>query len=121
LYVIFGCGGDRDKGKRPLMGAAAAKYADGVIVTDDNPRSEDAVAIRSEALEGCPDAREIGGRAEAIRAGIAALCSGDVLVIAGKGHESGQIIGNVTRPFSDREEAIKAAIALGGQAAGTPA
>jgi UDP-N-acetylmuramoyl-L-alanyl-D-glutamate--2,6-diaminopimelate ligase len=121
LYVIFGCGGDRDKGKRPLMGAAAAKYADAVTVADDNPRSEDAAAIRSEVLKGCPGAREIGDRAEAIRTGIAALRSGDVLIIAGKGHENGQIIGGVTRPFSDREEAIKAAVALGGQAAEVPA
>ncbi|HEY4114442.1 MAG TPA: UDP-N-acetylmuramoyl-L-alanyl-D-glutamate--2,6-diaminopimelate ligase [Rhizomicrobium sp.] len=117
LHVIFGCGGDRDRGKRPLMGEAAAKFADSVIVTDDNPRSEHAASIRREALTGCPDAREIGDRAEAIHAGIAALRGGDVLVIAGKGHEQGQIIGSVTRPFSDRNEAIKAALALGGKAA----
>jgi UDP-N-acetylmuramoyl-L-alanyl-D-glutamate--2,6-diaminopimelate ligase len=117
LHVVFGCGGDRDKGKRPLMGAAAAKHADAVIVTDDNPRSEAAVAIRKEALAGCPGAREIGDRAEAIHAAIADLARDDVLVIAGKGHELGQIVGSETRPFSDREEAIKAAIALGGRAA----
>jgi UDP-N-acetylmuramoyl-L-alanyl-D-glutamate--2,6-diaminopimelate ligase len=117
LHVVFGCGGDRDRGKRPLMGEAAAKFADAVVVTDDNPRSEDAATIRREALAGCPDAREIGDRAEAIHAGIAALREGDVLVIAGKGHEQGQIIGSVTRPFSDRNEAIKAALALGGKAA----
>ena len=117
LWVVFGCGGDRDKGKRPLMGAAAAKFADRVIVTDDNPRSEEAAAIRKEALAGCPGAREIGDRAEAIRAGIAALGEGDVLVIAGKGHESGQIVGAVVHPFSDRDEAIKAAISLGGRPA----
>jgi UDP-N-acetylmuramoyl-L-alanyl-D-glutamate--2,6-diaminopimelate ligase len=121
LHVIFGCGGDRDKGKRPLMGAAAAKHADVAIVTDDNPRSEDPAVIRRERLAGCAGAREIGDRAEAIHAGIAALHSGDVLVIAGKGHESGQIIGSVTRPFSDRAEAIKAAVALGGRAAESPA
>jgi UDP-N-acetylmuramoyl-L-alanyl-D-glutamate--2,6-diaminopimelate ligase len=121
LHVIFGCGGDRDKGKRPLMGAAAAKHADVAIVTDDNPRSEDPAVIRRETLAGCAGAREIGDRAEAIHAGIAALHSGDVLVIAGKGHESGQIIGSVTRPFSDRAEAIKAAVALGGRAAESPA
>ncbi len=117
LHVIFGCGGDRDKGKRPLMGKAACDFADDVIVTDDNPRSEDAAQIRKEALAGCPRAKEIGDRAEAIRAGIAALQSGDVLVIAGKGHESGQIVGPVTRPFLDRDEAVKAAISLGGRAA----
>jgi UDP-N-acetylmuramoyl-L-alanyl-D-glutamate--2,6-diaminopimelate ligase len=119
LHVIFGCGGDRDKGKRPLMGKAAAEFADRVIVTDDNPRSEDPAAIRSEALAGAPGAREIGDRAEAIREGIAALKAGDVLVIAGKGHESGQIVGKETRPFSDHEEAVKAALALGGRAAGS--
>jgi UDP-N-acetylmuramoyl-L-alanyl-D-glutamate--2,6-diaminopimelate ligase len=117
LYVIFGCGGDRDKGKRPLMGKAAAENADIVIVTDDNPRTEDAATIRSEALAGAPGAREIGDRAEAIRTAIAALGKGDMLVIAGKGHETGQIIGTETRPFSDRSEAQKAAIALGGRAA----
>jgi UDP-N-acetylmuramoyl-L-alanyl-D-glutamate--2,6-diaminopimelate ligase len=117
LHVVFGCGGDRDKGKRPLMGAAAAKFADDVIVTDDNPRSEDAATIRKEALAGCPGAREIGDRAQAIRAGVASLQSGDMLVIAGKGHETGQIIGKETRPFSDRDEAIKSAIELGGCAA----
>jgi UDP-N-acetylmuramoyl-L-alanyl-D-glutamate--2,6-diaminopimelate ligase len=120
LHVIFGCGGDRDKGKRPLMGAAAAKHADLVVVTDDNPRSEDPATIRAEALAGCPTGSEIGDRAEAIHAGIAALGPDDVLVIAGKGHESGQIVGNETRPFLDREEAIRAAVALGGQAAETP-
>jgi UDP-N-acetylmuramoyl-L-alanyl-D-glutamate--2,6-diaminopimelate ligase len=117
LHVIFGCGGDRDKGKRPLMGAAAAKYADAVIVTDDNPRTENAAQIRREALTGCPGAREIGDRAKAIRAGIARLQTGDVLVIAGKGHERGQIAGNEVRPFLDRDEAIAAAVALGGRAA----
>ncbi|HEY0281721.1 MAG TPA: UDP-N-acetylmuramoyl-L-alanyl-D-glutamate--2,6-diaminopimelate ligase [Rhizomicrobium sp.] len=115
LHVVFGCGGDRDKGKRPLMGAAAAKYADRVIITDDNPRGEDASAIRKQALALCPGAQEIGDRAEATRAGIAALGEGDVLVIAGKGHESGQIVGTVIHPFSDRDEAIKAATALGGR------
>src|SRR5579871_4293027 len=85
LHVIFGCGGDRDKGKRPLMGEAAAKFADLVIVTDDNPRSEDPATIRKAALAGAPGAREIGDRAEAIRAAVAALKSGDILVIAGKG------------------------------------
>ncbi|HEY1708808.1 MAG TPA: UDP-N-acetylmuramoyl-L-alanyl-D-glutamate--2,6-diaminopimelate ligase [Rhizomicrobium sp.] len=115
LHVIFGCGGDRDKGKRPLMGEAAAKFADVVIVTDDNPRSEDPATIRREALAGAQGAREIGDRAQAIHDGIAALSEGDILVIAGKGHETGQIVGSETKPFSDREEAIKAALALGGR------
>ncbi|HKD21243.1 MAG TPA: UDP-N-acetylmuramoyl-L-alanyl-D-glutamate--2,6-diaminopimelate ligase [Rhizomicrobium sp.] len=117
LVVVFGCGGDRDKGKRPLMGEAAAKLADTAIVTDDNPRSEVAADIRRAILAGCPGAREIGDRAEAIREGIASLTDGDCLVIAGKGHETGQIVGSDVRPFSDREEAIKAAMALGGSRA----
>ncbi|HTP76983.1 MAG TPA: UDP-N-acetylmuramoyl-L-alanyl-D-glutamate--2,6-diaminopimelate ligase [Rhizomicrobium sp.] len=117
LHVVFGCGGDRDRGKRPLMGEAAAKYADKVIVTDDNPRSEDPAAIRKEALAGAPGAREIGDRAEAIRTAIAALGTGDLLVIAGKGHETGQIVGGEVRPFSDRGEAVKAAVLLGGRSA----
>ncbi len=117
LHVMFGCGGDRDKGKRPLMGQIAAALADDVIVTDDNPRSENPAIIRKEILATVPAAREIGDRAEAIRAGIAALQVGDVLVLAGKGHETGQYVGNEVRPFSDREEAVKAALALGGRAA----
>ncbi|HEX4302985.1 MAG TPA: UDP-N-acetylmuramoyl-L-alanyl-D-glutamate--2,6-diaminopimelate ligase [Rhizomicrobium sp.] len=117
LHVIFGCGGDRDKGKRPLMGEAAAKNADAVIVTDDNPRSEDAATIRREALAGAPGAREIGDRTTAIHEGIAALGAGDILIIAGKGHEPYQIVGTQTLHFSDREEAIKAALSLGGRAA----
>lgn len=117
LHVIFGCGGDRDKGKRPLMGEAAAANADIVIVTDDNPRTEDAATIRKEALAGCPDAREIGDRAQAIFDGIAALKSGDMLIIAGKGHETGQTVGTTTHPFSDRDQAIRAAQDLGGRAA----
>jgi UDP-N-acetylmuramoyl-L-alanyl-D-glutamate--2,6-diaminopimelate ligase len=117
LHVIFGCGGDRDKGKRPLMGEAAANFADVVVVTDDNPRTEDAATIRREVLAGAPGAREIADRADAIRAGIAALERGDILVIAGKGHETGQIVGSEARPFSDRHEAIEAAVSLGGRAA----
>ena len=117
LHVVFGCGGDRDKGKRPLMGKAACEFADDVIVTDDNPRSENPAQIRKEALAGCPRAKEIGDRAEAIHAGTAALGSGDALVIAGKGHESGQIVGLETRPFLDKDEAVKAAVVLGGRAA----
>jgi UDP-N-acetylmuramoyl-L-alanyl-D-glutamate--2,6-diaminopimelate ligase len=117
LHVIFGCGGDRDKGKRPLMGSAAASHADAVIVTDDNPRSEVPADIRREALGGCPGAREVADRAEAILVGIASLEAGDLLVIAGKGHETGQTVGGETRPFSDRNEAVRAALSLGGRAA----
>ncbi|MEY4879049.1 MAG: hypothetical protein RJB62_518 [Pseudomonadota bacterium] len=117
LVILFGCGGDRDRGKRPLMGKAACQFADVAILTDDNPRSEDAGAIRAEARAGCPDALEIPDRASAIRAGIEILETGDVLVLAGKGHEEGQIIGSTVLPFSDRGEAVKAAIALGGRAA----
>jgi UDP-N-acetylmuramoyl-L-alanyl-D-glutamate--2,6-diaminopimelate ligase len=118
LHIVFGCGGDRDKGKRPLMGAAAKTHADAVIVTDDNPRSEDPATIRREALAGCPGAREIGDRSDAIRAAIVALGPQDAVVIAGKGHEEGQIIGKDIRPFSDRAEAVRIAQALGGSASG---
>ena len=118
LHIVFGCGGDRDRGKRPLMAEAAARSADSVIVTDDNPRSEDPAAIRREVLQGAPNAREVGDRADAIRLGIAALGADDALVIAGKGHEDYQILGTETRPFSDRAEAVKAALALGGSAVG---
>jgi UDP-N-acetylmuramoyl-L-alanyl-D-glutamate--2,6-diaminopimelate ligase len=117
LHVVFGCGGDRDKGKRPLMGAIAARLADDVIVTDDNPRSEDAGVIRSEILAAAPGAREIGDRAQAIRTAVADLKTGDVLVLAGKGHETGQYVKGEVHPFSDRDQAIQAAIALGGRAA----
>jgi UDP-N-acetylmuramoyl-L-alanyl-D-glutamate--2,6-diaminopimelate ligase len=117
LHVVFGCGGDRDKGKRPLMGAIAVKLADAVIVTDDNPRTEDAATIRREILAAAPGAREIGDRAEAIRTAVAGLNTGDVLVLAGKGHETGQYINGEVHPFSDREQAIAAAVALGGRAA----
>ena len=117
LHVVFGCGGDRDKGKRPLMGAIAVKLADDVIVTDDNPRTEEAATIRAEILAAAPGAREIGDRAQAIRTAIGALQIDDVLVIAGKGHETGQYIRGITYPFSDREQAVNDAIALGGRAA----
>ncbi len=117
LHVVFGCGGDRDKGKRPLMGAIAVKLADDVIVTDDNPRSEDPATIRGEILAAAQGAREIGDRAQAIRAAVAQLGTGDVLVLAGKGHETGQYVKGEVHPFSDREQAIEAAMALGGRAA----
>ena len=110
LNVVLGCGGDRDKGKRPIMGRIAAENAHHVIVTDDNPRSETPAAIRAEILAACPGAREIGDRAEAIRAGIRLLGHGDVLLIAGKGHETGQIVGATVLPFSDHD-AVRAALA----------
>ncbi|MEO0465308.1 MAG: UDP-N-acetylmuramoyl-L-alanyl-D-glutamate--2,6-diaminopimelate ligase [Pseudomonadota bacterium] len=104
LVVVFGCGGDRDALKRPLMGEVAARQADAVIITDDNPRSEDPEAIRNAILRGAPDATTIGDRAEAIAAGIAQLQPGDTLLIAGKGHETGQIVGGEIIPFSDQSE-----------------
>ena len=103
LICVFGCGGDRDRAKRPLMGAIAANNADLVIVTDDNPRSENPATIRAAILEACPGAGEIADRFEAIRTAINLMQSGDVLLIAGKGHETGQIIGDRTIPFSDHE------------------
>jgi UDP-N-acetylmuramoyl-L-alanyl-D-glutamate--2,6-diaminopimelate ligase len=110
LIVVFGCGGDRDQGKRPMMGAIAAKLADRVVVTDDNPRSENPAAIRAAILEAAPGALEIGDRREAISRSIEDLRQGDVLLIAGKGHETGQIIGKQVLPFSDHE-AVAAALA----------
>jgi UDP-N-acetylmuramoyl-L-alanyl-D-glutamate--2,6-diaminopimelate ligase len=109
LICVFGCGGDRDRGKRPLMGRIAAEKADVTIVTDDNPRSEDPAAIRAEILSGAKEAREVGNRADAIRIAVSELKPGDVLVVAGKGHETGQTIGDRTYPFSDHEE-VRAAI-----------
>jgi UDP-N-acetylmuramoyl-L-alanyl-D-glutamate--2,6-diaminopimelate ligase len=109
LHIVFGCGGDRDKGKRPLMAKAAGAFADQVYVTDDNPRTEDAATIRRDVLVGAPHATEIADRAEAIAVAIRNLKQGDVLLVAGKGHEQGQIIGTVTKPFSDHD-AIDAAI-----------
>jgi UDP-N-acetylmuramoyl-L-alanyl-D-glutamate--2,6-diaminopimelate ligase len=103
LIVVLGAGGDRDRGKRPLMGGVAAAKADRVIVTDDNPRSEEPAAIRAAILAAAPGAAEIGDRRAAIRAAILDLRAGDVLLIAGKGHETGQIIGDRTLPFSDHE------------------
>ena len=114
IILVFGCGGDRDKTKRPLMGALGAKYADIVIVTDDNPRTEDAATIRKEVLNGCPQAMEIGDRGDAIRQGVALLQKGDCLLIAGKGHETGQLINGTVLPFSDQETASEALLARGG-------
>ena len=109
LIVVFGAGGDRDAGKRPIMGRIAAENADRVIVTDDNPRSENPAAIRAAILADAPSAAEISDRAEAIRTAIAELEAGDALLIAGKGHEAGQIIGDRIVPFSDHE-AVAAAL-----------
>jgi UDP-N-acetylmuramoyl-L-alanyl-D-glutamate--2,6-diaminopimelate ligase len=108
LIVVFGAGGDRDRGKRPLMGRAAAELADIAIVTDDNPRSEEPASIRAAILAAAPAAKEIGDRREAIRAASALLGEGDVLVVAGKGHEQGQIIGAETHPFDDVAETARA-------------
>lgn len=110
LICVFGCGGDRDRGKRPVMGQIAADLADLAIVTDDNPRTEDPAAIRAEILAASPRLTEIGGRAEAINAAVRMLAPGDVLVVAGKGHETGQIIGDRTYPFSD-QDVVRTAIA----------
>jgi UDP-N-acetylmuramoyl-L-alanyl-D-glutamate--2,6-diaminopimelate ligase len=109
LHLVFGCGGDRDRAKRPIMGEIATRLADRVYVTDDNPRTEDAAAIRAAIMAAAPGAVEIGGRAEAIRTAVDALEEGDVLIVAGKGHEEGQKIGKEILPFSDHE-AVKAAI-----------
>lgn len=108
LIVVFGAGGDRDRAKRPLMGEIAGRLADVAIVTDDNPRSEDPAAIRKAVREGCPDAQEIGDRRKAIHHAIGLMREGDVVVIAGKGHEQGQIVGGVTHPFDDATEAAEA-------------
>ncbi len=104
LAVVFGCGGDRDRAKRPIMGAIAAECADAVFVTDDNPRGEDPDAIRREIMQACPDATEIGDRRAAIEAGLDGLGEGDALLVAGKGHETGQIVGERTFAFNDAEE-----------------
>lgn len=103
LAVVFGCGGDRDRGKRPQMGAIANELADIAYVTDDNPRSENPATIRAEILLACPKGIEVGDRREAIERAIGSLSEGDVLVVAGKGHESGQTIGTEVRPFSDQD------------------
>jgi UDP-N-acetylmuramoyl-L-alanyl-D-glutamate--2,6-diaminopimelate ligase len=113
LVVLFGCGGDRDRGKRRLMGDRARTLADVVYVTDDNPRTEVAAAIRAEILQGCPEAIEIGDRGGAIAAAIAGLRAGDILVLAGKGHETGQIVGREVLPFNDADVARAAVTSRG--------
>ena len=117
LICVFGAGGDRDPGKRVLMGRAAAENADLVIVTDDNPRSEDPAAIREMVLAGCPGAYEVADRAEAILRGVDLLEPGDALLIAGKGHETGQVVGQDVLPFDDAEQASVAVAALEGRLA----
>ncbi len=103
LICVFGCGGDRDRGKRPIMGRIAAEKSDIVIVTDDNPRTEVAAAIRAEVLAGAPAAMEMGDRGEAIRTAVRMMQPGDVVLVAGKGHETGQIVGDTILPFSDHD------------------
>lgn len=120
LIVVLGAGGDRDRGKRPLMGRAAAENADVVFVTDDNPRTEDPATIRAAVLEGAripggPGIHEVGDRAEAILRAVDALGPGDALLVAGKGHESGQVIGTDVYPFDDAEQASVAVAALDGK------
>lgn len=108
VIVVFGCGGDRDRGKRPIMGEIACRLADVAIVTDDNPRSEVPAEIRAAIMKAAPGALEIGDRAQAIREAVAMLAAGDTLIVAGKGHEEGQTVGDVTLPFSDHAELRKA-------------
>ena len=110
VVVVFGCGGDRDRGKRPIMGEIATRLADLVIVTDDNPRSEEPASIRAAILAQAPGAVEIADRRQAIREAVAMLHAGDTLIVAGKGHEEGQTVGAVTLPFSDHAE-VRAALA----------
>jgi UDP-N-acetylmuramoyl-L-alanyl-D-glutamate--2,6-diaminopimelate ligase len=114
IIVVFGAGGDRDRTKRPLMGAAAKANADVLYVTDDNPRTEEPASIRAAILAACPEAHEVGDRAEAILRAVDALLPGDALLIAGKGHESGQIVGTDVYPFDDVEQASVAVAALDG-------
>jgi len=116
LAVVFGAGGDRDPGKRAMMGTVAEQRADRVIVTDDNPRREDPASIRRQILVGCPGASEFDNRAKAIEVAIGELATGDTLIIAGKGHETGQIVGTQVLPFDDAEVAREAVVALGGEA-----
>ena len=101
LITVFGAGGDRDQGKRPEMGTVAVRLSDVVIVTDDNPRSEDPARIRADIMAGAPDAREVAGRREAIAEAIRIAREGDIVLVAGKGHETGQIIGDKVLPFDD--------------------
>jgi len=117
LVVVFGAGGDRDRGKRPLMGQAAAENADLVFVTDDNPRSEDPASIRAAIMAAAGEATEVGDRAEAILRGVDALEPGDAVLIAGKGHETGQTVGDAVFPFDDVEQASVAVAALDGHLA----
>jgi UDP-N-acetylmuramoyl-L-alanyl-D-glutamate--2,6-diaminopimelate ligase len=117
LHLVFGCGGDRDKGKRPQMGAIAVQLADRVIVTDDNPRGEDAASIRAEILAAAPGACEIADRQAAIAEAVRVLNAGDVLAVAGKGHEQGQIVGSTVLPFDDAA-AVRVALAGLGDADG---
>ncbi|NYZ15715.1 UDP-N-acetylmuramoyl-L-alanyl-D-glutamate--2,6-diaminopimelate ligase [Azospirillum sp. RWY-5-1] len=113
LVCVFGCGGDRDRGKRPVMGELAGRLADRAIVTDDNPRTEDPAFVRGEVLAGSARLEEIGDRRQAIRTAVAGLQAGDVLVIAGKGHEQGQTVGTEVRPFDDATEARAAVAEVG--------
>jgi UDP-N-acetylmuramoyl-L-alanyl-D-glutamate--2,6-diaminopimelate ligase len=101
LHLVFGCGGDRDEGKRPLMGSVAAEHAEHIIVTDDNPRHEDADRIRAAILATCPLAQDIGDRGAAIAQAVAQASADDIVLVAGKGHETGQIIGDTILPFND--------------------
>ena len=119
LIVIFGAGGDRDKDKRVLMGRVASEYADLIFVTDDNPRGEDPQSIRKAILEGCKQGIEIGDRAEAIIIGVSKLKEGDALLIAGKGHETNQVIGDTVFPFNDIEQASMAIEILDGKKNGS--
>jgi UDP-N-acetylmuramoyl-L-alanyl-D-glutamate--2,6-diaminopimelate ligase len=109
LITLFGAGGDRDQGKRPEMGRVAAKLSEVVIVTDDNPRNEDPASIRAEVLAGAPDAIEIGGRRDAIAHAVGIADKGDIVLLAGKGHETGQIVGDRVLPFDDAEVARECA------------
>src|SRR4029078_6841620 len=101
LITVFGAGGDRDQGKRPEMGAVATRLSDVVIVTDDNPRTEDPAVIRAAIMAGAPGATEVGGRREAIAEEIRIAKEGDIILVAGKGHETGQIVGDRVLPFDD--------------------
>ncbi|MDA0367794.1 MAG: UDP-N-acetylmuramoyl-L-alanyl-D-glutamate--2,6-diaminopimelate ligase [Proteobacteria bacterium] len=113
LVLVFGCGGERDRAKRPEMGRIASELADHVIVTDDNPRDEDAATIRGEILAACPGAEDVGSRSRAIARGIAVLAPGDLLVVAGKGHETGQVVRGEVRPFDDTAVIRKAVLGHG--------